>query len=80
MQLIKEIRYLFRYVGVPKERRLDYYLQKIVSGDTGFSVNKIRILFAEKTDMEKYNEFNKFIFKYNGKKYQLLDGLLIELP
>ena len=79
MQLINDIRYLFRYVGVPKEQRLDYYLQKLVSKNTRFNVNKIRILLAEKTNMEKYNEFNKFIFKYKRKKYQLIDGLLVEL-
>lgn len=79
MQLIRDIKYLFRYFGVPKEKRLDYYLQKLVSKDTGFNVDKIKILFAEKTNMEKVNEFNKFIFKYKRKKYQLLDGLLVEL-
>ena len=79
MQLINDIRYLFRYVGVHKEQRLDYYLQKLVSKNTRFNVNKIRILLAEKTNMEKYNEFNKFIFKYKRKKYQLIDGLLVEL-
>ena len=67
MQLINEIRYLFRYIGVSKEQRLDYYLQKLVSKDTGFKVNKIKILFAEKTNMKKHNEFNKFIFKYKRK-------------
>ena len=79
MQLINDIRYLFRYIGVPKEQRLDYYLQKLVSKDTVFNVDKIRILLAEKTNMEKYNQFNKFIFKYKRKKYQLIDSLLIEL-
>ena len=79
MQLINNIRYLFRYIVVPKEQRLDYYLQKLVSKDTVFNVDKIRILLAEKTNMEKYNQFNKFIFKYKRKKYQLIDSLLIEL-
>lgn len=79
MQLINDIRYLFRYIGVPKEQRLDYYLQKLVSKKTGFNVDKIKILVAKKTNMEKYNQFNKFIFKYKRKTYQLLDGLLIEL-
>lgn len=79
MQLINDIRYLFRYIVVPKEQRLDYYLQKLVSKDTVFNVDKIRILLAEKTNMEKYNQFNKFIFKYKRKKYQLIDSLLIEL-
>ena len=64
MQLINDIRYLFRYIGVPKEQRLDYYLQKLVSKETGFNVDKIKIIVAEKTNMEKYNQFNKFIFKY----------------
>lgn len=79
MQLINDIRYLFRYIGVPKEQRLDYYLQKLVSKETGFNVDKIKILVAKKTNMEKYNQFNKFIFKYKRKTYQLLDGLLVEL-
>lgn len=79
MQLINDIRYLFRYIGVPKEQRLDYYLQKLVSKETGFNVDKIKIIVAEKTNMEKYNQFNKFIFKYKRKTYQLLDGLLVEL-
>lgn len=79
MQLINDIRYLFRYIGVPKEQRLDYYLQKLVSKETGFNVDKIKILVAKKTNMEKYNQFNKFIFKYKRKTYQLLDGLLFEL-
>ncbi|MGN1269198.1 MAG: hypothetical protein ACI4U0_06910 [Candidatus Aphodocola sp.] len=79
MQLINDIRYLFRYIGIPKEQRLDYYLQKLVSKETGFNVDKIKILVAEKTNMEKYNQFNKFIFKYKRKKYQLLDSLLVEL-
>lgn len=79
MQLINDIRYLFRYIGIPKEQRLDYYLQKLVSKETGFNVDKIKILVAEKTNMEKYNQFNKLIFKYKRKKYQLLDSLLVEL-
>ena len=79
MQLINDIRYLFRYIGVPKEQRLDYYLQKLVNKETGFNVDKIKILVAKKTNMEKYNQFNKFIFKYKRKTYQLLDGLLVEL-
>lgn len=79
MQLINDIRYLFRYIGIPKEQRLDYYLQKLVSKETGFNVDKIKILVAEKTNIEKYNQFNKFIFKYKRKKYQLLDSLLVEL-
>lgn len=79
MQLINDIRYLFRYIGITKEQRLDYYLQKLVSKETGFNVDKIKILVAEKTNMEKYNQFNKFIFKYKRKKYQLLDSLLVEL-
>lgn len=79
MQLINDIRYLFRYIGVPKEQRLDYYLQKLVNKETGFNVDKIKIIVAEKTNMEKYNQFNKFIFKYKRKTYQLLDGLLVEL-
>ena len=77
MQLINDIRYLFRYIGIPKEQRLDYYLQKLVSKETGFNVDKIKILVAEKTNIEKYNQFNKFIFKYKRKKYQLLDSLLV---
>lgn len=72
MQLMNEIRYLFRYIGVPKE-------QKLTSKDMVFKVDKIMILLAEKTNMEKYNEFNKFIFKYKRNKYQLIDGLLVEL-
>lgn len=79
MQLINDIRYLFRYIGIPKEQRLDYYLQKLVSKETGFNVDKIKILVAEKTNIEKYNQFNKFIFKYKRKKYQLLGSLLVEL-
>lgn len=79
MQLINDIRYLFRYIGVPKEQRLDYYLQKLVSNETGFNVDKIKIIVAEKTNMEKYNQFYKFIFRYKRKTYQLLDGLLVEL-
>ena len=76
MNIVKRIKKELNYLGVPKEKRLDYYLQKIISDKTSFNINKIDLLYAEKTNMEKYNEFNSFIFNYRGITYKLLDDKL----
>ena len=76
MNIIKKIKNEINYFGVPKERRLDYYLKKLIVDKTGFKLNKIELLTAEKTKMETYNQFNCFTFKYNGKTYKLLDDEL----
>ena len=76
MNILRKIKRHIGYIGVPKEQRLDYYLQKIVSSKTGFNVDKIDIICAEKTNMEERNEFNSFIFEYKGMTYKLLDDKL----
>lgn len=76
MDIIRRIIRKIDYIGVPKEQRLDYYLQKIISNKTGFNVNKIYMLYAEKTNIKENNEFNSFIFEYKGLTYKLLDNKL----
>lgn len=76
MNVLRKIRKFISYIGVPKEQRLDYYLQKIISSKTNFNVDKINLICAEKTNMEERNEFNSFIFEYKGLTYKLLDDKL----
>ena len=75
MNIIKKIKREIDFFGVPKERRLYYYLQKLVSDNTNFNINKIDVIEAEKTNSLD-NQFNSFIFKYKGKMYKLLDNQL----
>ena len=74
--VIKKIIYEWNYLGVPKNRRLDYYLKELISKKTNFEINKIEVLIAKKTRMKIYNEFNYFEFKYKRKIYKLLDDKL----
>lgn len=76
MNIIDKIREEINYFGVPKKRRLDYYLKSIIKDKTDFDINKIELLIAKKTRMKTYNEFNSFIFKYKGLTYHLLDDEL----
>ena len=76
MDMLRKIQKYIGYIGVPKEQRLDYYLQKIVSSKTGFNIDKIDLISAEKTNMKEINEFNSFVFKYKGLTYKLLDDEL----
>ena len=62
------------YFGVAKKKRFNYYLKALINDKTDFNINKIILIIAEKTKMDEYNEFNHFIFKYNGLVYDLLDN------
>ena len=73
MNIIDKIINEINYFGVPKKQRLDYYLKNMIKNKTNFEINKIDLLIAEKTRIKTYNEFNSFIFKYDGLTYHLLD-------
>ena len=53
-------------------------LLTLVSDKTNFDVNKIDVIEAEKTNKLE-NQFNRFIFKYKGKTFKLLDDELTML-
>lgn len=76
MSILDKIVRFISYIGVPKERRLDYYLEKIISDKTGFDVNKIDMLYAEKSNIDVNNEFDSFIFNYIGLTYKLIGNEL----
>lgn len=76
MSILDKIVKFISYIGVPKERRLDYYLEKIISDKTGFDVNKIDMLYAEKSNIDVNNEFDSFIFNYIGLTYKLIGNEL----
>ena len=76
MSILDKIVKFIGYIGVPKERRLDYYFEKIISDKTGFNVNKIDMLYAEKSNIDVNNEFDSFIFNYMGLTYKLIDNKL----
>lgn len=40
MNLINKIKYELNYFGVPKERRFDYVLKKMIAEKTNFKINK----------------------------------------
>lgn len=69
MNLIEKIKYELNYLGVKKERRLDYVLKKMIADKTNFKINKIELLIAKKLDMKKNNKFDYFEFIYLKKKY-----------
>lgn len=72
--IVDRIKEEFIYFGVAKKNRLSYYLKTIISNKTNFKINKIILIIAEKTKIKEYNEFNHFVFKYNGLVYDLLDN------
>lgn len=74
--MIKFLQREIQYFGVQKNRRLDFYLQTLISNQTGFKVNKIYINYAEKYNS---NEFNVFEFEYKRKVFSLINGRLKEL-
>ena len=76
MSILDKIVKSIGYIGVPKERRLDYYFEKIISDKTGFNVNKIDMLYAEKSNIDVNNEFDSFIFNYMGLTYKLIGNNL----
>lgn len=79
MNLIEKIKYEWNYLGVPKERRLDYVLKKMIADKTNFKINKIELLIAKKLDIKKNNEFDYFEFIYMKKKYILKKNKLKEV-
>ena len=76
MSILDKIVKFIGYIGVPKERRLDYYFEKIISDKTGFNVNKIDMLYAEKSNIDVNNEFDSFIFNYMSLTYKLIGNKL----
>lgn len=76
MSILNKIVKFIGYIGVPKKKRLDYYFQKIISDKTGFNVNKIDMLYAEKSNIDVNNEFDSFIFNYMGLTYKLIGNKL----
>ncbi len=76
MSILDKIVKFIGYIGVPKERRLGYYFEKIISNKTGFNANKIDMLYAEKSNTDVNNEFDSFIFNYMGLTYKLIGNKL----
>lgn len=76
MLIIRKIKDFIDYFGVAKENRFDTYIKDLIKEQIDIDVNKIELLIVEKTRMQKYNEFNYFLFKYRRKTYELLDGKL----
>ena len=79
MNLIEKIKYEWNYLGVPKERRLDYVLKKMIADKTNFKINKIELLIGKKLDIKKNKEFDYFEFIYMKKKYILKKNKLKEV-
>lgn len=78
MNFIKKINYHLRYLGVPKNQRLDDYIINIISEQTGFDSKEIDLNYASKTKMDILNEFNYFEFIYRKKRYILENGIIKE--
>lgn len=57
------------YLYHKKHRYLESYVQDLVADKTQFKSYKIKLEVSSK-------EFNHFIFKYDGIKYDLLDDKL----
>ena len=71
MKLSKKIMYELKYLGVSQDKRLDYYIKRLITEKTNFDMEDIELIEVAKLDMKKENEFNYFDFLYKDKRYIL---------
>ncbi len=62
------------YLYHKKNRYLQSYLQDLIADKTSFKPHKIKLEITSKENNSQ--EFNHFIFCYEGLKYDLLDDEL----
>ena len=68
--MISKLVYLYH----KKNRYLQSYLQDLIADKTNFKPHKIKLEITSKENNSQ--EFNHFIFRYEGLKYELLDNVL----
>ena len=68
--MISKLIYLYH----KKNRYLQSYLQDLIADKTYFEPHKIKLEISSKENNSQ--EFNHFIFSYNGLRYNLLDDKL----
>lgn len=66
--------YKLIYLYHKKNRYLQYYLQDLIADKTSFKPHKIKLEITSKENNSE--EFNHFIFNYEGLRYDLLDDKL----
>ena len=77
MNIIRLLRKEIQWLGVPRKQRLDYILQKQISERTGFNINDIEVLVAEKlSEDEVFYNFGYYEFNYKGRTYKLTNDKL----
>lgn len=62
------------YLYHKKNRYLQSYIQDLIAYKTDFEPHKIKLEISSKENNSQ--EFNHFIFSYNGLRYDLLDDEL----
>ena len=62
------------YLYHKKNRYLQSYIQDLIADKTDFEPHKIKLEISSKENNSQ--EFNHFIFSYNGLRYNLLDDKL----
>lgn len=68
--MISKLVYLYH----KKNRYLQSYIQDLIADKTYFEPHKIKLEISSKKNNSQ--EFNHFIFSYNGLRYDLLDDEL----
>ena len=68
--MISKLIYLYH----KKNRYLQYYLQDLIADKTSFKPHKIKLEITSKENNSE--EFNHFVFNYEGLRYYLLDDKL----
>ena len=63
------------YLYHKKNRYLQSYIQDLIADKTSFEPHKIKLEISSKENDSQ--EFNHFIFSYNGLRYDLLDDEII---
>ena len=56
MKLSKKIIYELKYLGVSQDKRLDYYLKKLINDKTGFDMEDIELIEVAKLNIKQENE------------------------
>lgn len=69
--MISKLIYLYH----KKNRYLQSYIQDLIADKTSFEPHKIKLEISSKENDSQ--EFNHFIFSYNGLRYDLLDDEII---
>lgn len=76
MELSKKIMYELMYLGVSQDKRLDYYIKRLIAEKTSFDIEDIELIEVAKLNMKKKNEFNYFDFLHKDKRYILKNNTL----